>query len=74
METIVLTALEKDRERRYQSTTDLAEDLRRFLGGEVILAKPAGLPIRFWKQIKRNPVTSTSVALVVLAHLSQVRG
>jgi len=67
VETIVLTALEKDRERRYQSTTDLAEDLRRFLGGEVILAKPAGLPIRFWKQIKRNPVTSTSVALVVLA-------
>ncbi|NOX57821.1 MAG: hypothetical protein GXP29_03060 [Planctomycetes bacterium] len=32
IETIVAKALEKDRERRYQSTAELATDIRRYLG------------------------------------------
>lgn len=39
LDTIVLKALEKSRERRYQSVSDLVGDLRRFLHGEPIEAK-----------------------------------
>ena len=39
LDTIVLMALEKSRERRYQSVSDLAGDLRRYLHGEPIEAK-----------------------------------
>lgn len=39
VETIVLKALAKDRERRYQSAGELARDVRRYLSGEPIEAK-----------------------------------
>ncbi|HRY71222.1 MAG TPA: serine/threonine-protein kinase [Phycisphaerae bacterium] len=39
VETILLRALTKDRERRYQSVEALGEDVRRYLGGEPIEAK-----------------------------------
>jgi non-specific serine/threonine protein kinase/serine/threonine-protein kinase len=39
IETIVLTALAKERDRRYQSAGELARDIRRYLRGEPIAAK-----------------------------------
>lgn len=39
IETIVLTALAKEKDRRYQSAGDLARDIRRYLNGEPIEAK-----------------------------------
>jgi len=39
LDTILLRALQKDPERRYQSTAAFGEDLRRFLAGEAIEAK-----------------------------------
>src|SRR5690606_30965525 len=39
VETIVLKALAKERERRYQSAGELARDVRRYLNGEPIEAK-----------------------------------
>lgn len=41
VETIVLTALEKQRDRRYPSAADLAADIRRYLSNEPIMARPA---------------------------------
>ena len=41
VETIVAKALEKDRERRYQSAVELAQDIRRYLAGESIVAPAA---------------------------------
>ena len=40
LETICFKALEKERERRYQSVGDLSEDLRRYLADEPIMARP----------------------------------
>jgi len=37
---IVLTALEKDRDRRYQSPSALAEDIHRYLNSQPVLATP----------------------------------
>ena len=67
LETILLKALEKERTHRYQSTGEFAEDLQRFLDGDVILARPAGLGTRTWKQVKRNPVLSTAVGVALLS-------
>ncbi len=39
VETIVAKALQKDKERRYQSAAELADDIRRHLAGEPISAK-----------------------------------
>jgi len=40
VETIVLKALEKDREKRYASAADLAQDIRHYLAGEAISVRP----------------------------------
>jgi eukaryotic-like serine/threonine-protein kinase len=64
---VCLKALEKKPERRYQSMSAFADDLRRFLGNEPILAKPQG-PVTFAvKLVKRHPVISASGAVALVA-------
>src|SRR5262249_60622560 len=43
MQTIVLRAMEKDPRDRFESASDMAEDLRRVLRHEPILSRPAGI-------------------------------
>ena len=53
LETVILTAIEKDPGRRYASAHDLAEDLRRWLDGDAIRARPASLGARVWRAVRR---------------------
>ncbi|MBX3359479.1 MAG: serine/threonine protein kinase [Phycisphaeraceae bacterium] len=70
LETIVLKALEKERERRYQSASELAADIGRFLNDEPILARPIGPAGRLVKWVKRNrQVASLAAAAVVVLAL-----
>jgi len=64
---ICLKAMEKMPDKRYPTMNEFAEDLERFLNGDVILAKPAGPGARAWKRLKRNPVVSASVGIALAA-------
>jgi serine/threonine protein kinase/WD40 repeat protein len=55
LETIVLKAIAKEPERRYQSAEEMAEDLRCFLDGEPIKARPVGTLGRARLWCRRNP-------------------
>ena len=67
LETIVLKALEKNPARRYQSPTELGDDIRRYLDGEPIVARrPSGFYILRKKLVKHRVATGLSMAVVVL--------
>ncbi|RME88992.1 MAG: serine/threonine protein kinase, partial [Planctomycetota bacterium] len=66
LETIILKAMEKEKAHRYQSAQEMADDLKRFLDGEPVLAKPTGPIYRFWKKIKKHPVTMATLALLFI--------
>ncbi len=56
LETIVLKAIEKDPGDRYATAEAMAEDLRRFLDDEPILARRVAAPERYARWARRNPV------------------
>lgn len=69
LETIVLKAMSKDRDKRYATASEFADDLQRWKDGRPILARPVSRFERFWRWCKRNPGTarlSATVAMLLL--------
>ena len=67
LDTMVGKALAKEPARRYPTAADLAADLRRYLGGLPVEARPATVRYRASRFLRRHRVASISAALVVAA-------
>ncbi|MCG3125593.1 MAG: Serine/threonine-protein kinase PknD [Phycisphaerae bacterium] len=67
---IVMKCLEKDRTRRYEAANDLAQDIRRHLGGEAVLAASPSAAYRLRKFVRRHRVAVGSGLAVLLALLA----
>ncbi len=61
--TICHKAMEKNPSKRYASAAEMAEDLKAYLAGRPIKARPLSPVQRLWRMAKRNP----AVSLVTLA-------
>jgi tRNA A-37 threonylcarbamoyl transferase component Bud32 len=73
LETVCLKALQKAPGSRYGTARDMADDLRRFLQGEPVRARPVGRVEKSWRWCRRNrgPVlAAAAVAAALLAGLS----
>jgi len=66
---ITMRALEKNRDRRYGSTRELADDLRRFLAHEPVLARAPSAAYRFRKFVRRHRTAVGFGSLALLALL-----
>ena len=74
---IVLKCLEKDRARRYDSVSALAQDIQRHLHHEPIVARPPTWSYRFRKAVERNKAafagaSAITVVLLISAVLSKI--
>ncbi|HEX7896808.1 MAG TPA: protein kinase [Planctomycetota bacterium] len=80
LEAICLKAMEKDRERRYASARELAEDLQRFSEGEPVRAVPPSIITRAFSRVRRHRLKAAALgagaltAVVVLVLLVSLHG
>jgi tetratricopeptide (TPR) repeat protein/tRNA A-37 threonylcarbamoyl transferase component Bud32 len=67
LETVVMKALRREPAERYASARELADDLRRWLDGRPIAARPPGVweRLQWWARRHRAAVVATVAALVV---------
>lgn len=77
---IVMKALEKERERRYDSANGLAQDIHRYLSGQPVKAAPPSRIYRLRKLIRRNKLlvssalgVSTALLVGIIAFAWQAR-
>jgi tRNA A-37 threonylcarbamoyl transferase component Bud32 len=70
LETICLKAIAKVPSRRYQSARHLADDLRRYLRGEVIEARPIGRAERLVRWCRRYPLAATVFIAVSIGSIA----
>jgi WD40 repeat protein/serine/threonine protein kinase len=64
---IVMKALEKDRNRRYESASAVAADILRYLRDEPVLACPPSAWYRFRKFARRNKAVLATMSAIVVA-------
>jgi eukaryotic-like serine/threonine-protein kinase len=72
VEIVIGKALEKEKDRRYQSALDFASDIERYLNDEPIVARPPSVAYQFRKFARRNKALVGGVAatfIVLLAGL-----
>ena len=70
LQTIIFRCVEKNPERRYQSARSFADDLRRYLNGEPIVARQTTRSYRWFRKARKNKATTITVgisAILILA-------
>lgn len=71
---VVLKALRKEPDHRYQSAADLAADLRRVIAREPVVARKASAPYKLTMFARRRPVMTVLVAAAVLGLIAGIVG
>src|SRR5690606_28398911 len=66
LDDIVLTALRKEPERRYQTVAALSEDIKRYLQGQQVSARPDTWRYRVRAFSRRNPQLVATAAIALL--------
>src|SRR6185436_10164465 len=66
LETVALKALEKDPQRRYATAAEFGADLRRWLEGEPVLARPAGAVSRFVRRLRKHKLAAAGAAAILV--------
>jgi formylglycine-generating enzyme required for sulfatase activity len=68
--------MSKEPNRRYQTAGEMADDLRRYLEGKPIVARPVSRIEKTWRWTRRNPViaSGSAVIAVLLVFLSTLYG
>ncbi len=69
VDAIITKALEKDRDRRYGSAKDLADDIQRYLSDEPVTARPVTTTYQLRKFAKRNRGAVIAAALLLVVFL-----
>ena len=63
---VIMKAIEKDRDRRYESANGLASDILHYLSNEPVVARPPTRGYRLRKFVRRNRTTVTAIAAFVV--------
>lgn len=66
LEAIVVRAMACAPADRYENAAALAADLRKFLDGRPVAARPVNVGIRCWRWVRRNPVVGSLLAMLLL--------
>jgi WD40 repeat protein len=74
LETICTKAMAREPGQRYATGLALADDLRRWLRGETIRARPIGPVQRLWKWARRRPAAAALAALAIAAAAGAATG
>lgn len=69
---VVMKGMEKDRDRRYQSATEMSSDIKRYLNNETVFARPPSLLYTFTKFALRNRVVMAAAGVVSIALIGAV--
>ena len=69
---VVMKCLEKERTRRYETTTDLARDIENFLSDEPVQACPASVGFRLRRFVRRNKKSLGSITAFVVLLIAAV--
>ena len=71
---VVMKALEKDRSRRYESASGFAEDIKRYLNDDAVLARPPSAVYQVQKFVRKHRGLVASVAIIVASLLAGIGG
>ena len=71
---IVMKALEKERDRRYDSARSFGDDIRRYLMGETVLAAPPSRTYRYLKFLRRHRGAVIAATLLVASLVAGIVG
>ncbi len=69
---LVMKALDKERDRRYETAASFAADIERYLNGEPIEARPPSALYRLRKNAARHRVALTTIGIVLITLVAAI--